>query len=68
MYRWHSLLYPDTPNLSYMVPLNGIADSYLYIELSEAFLSDQLLPYTNLQKIFIASESSPNLMTSFSVS
>ncbi len=68
LYRWHSLLYPDTPNLSYMVPLSGTADSYLYIELSEAFLSDQLLPYTNLQKIFIASESSPNLLTSFSVS
>lgn len=66
LYHWYSLLNPsDTRKLSFLAPISTMPGGYLYIELNDTILSDQLLPYQGLRNIFIASNSSPQILTSF---
>ena len=65
-YRWHSLLEPESSqNLSYLAPLGTVPGSYLYIELSETLLSDQLLPYQGLWDLFIIDRKGEQVLASF---
>ena len=68
VYQWHSLLDPENNrNLSFLAPIGTVPGSYLYIELSESILSDQLLPYRGLRDLFIMSQSGEHILASFSV-
>lgn len=51
--------------LSFLAPLSTISGAYLYVELNETILSDQLLPYQDLQKIYILNRDTGLLLTSF---
>ncbi len=65
-YGWHSLLGSHSGhNLSYLAPLGTVPGSYLYIELSETLLSDQLLPYQGLWDLFIIDGKGSQILTSF---
>lgn len=67
-YYWHSLL-DETQHdkLSFLAPISTVPGGYLYVELSDAILSDQLLPYRNLREIFILDENGGRILASFPV-
>lgn len=65
-YCSHSLI-DSSPNHapSFLAPISTIPGSYLYVELNESILSDQLLPYQGLQDIYIVNESGDFILASF---
>lgn len=69
LYCGYSLLSPgEKDGFSFLAPLSTIPGGYLYVELDENVLKDQLLPYENLREIFITNETYSRFLASFPVS
>lgn len=51
-----------------LYPLSFSEDAYMYLELNPALLSEQLLPYQNLQPIFITDSANNFVFSSFHIS
>ena len=67
VYHWYSLLDGrENDSLSFLTPLTTAPGGYLYVELNDAILKEQLLPYKNLREIFIIDETGNRILESFS--
>ena len=68
VYHWYSLLdVRENDSLSFLAPLTTTPGGYLYVELNDAILKEQLLPYKNLREIFIIDETGSRILVSFSM-
>ena len=68
VYHWYSLLdVRENDSLSFLAPLTTPPGGYLYVELNDAILKEQLLPYKNLREIFIIDETGSRILVSFSM-
>lgn len=66
IYHWYSLVNDkDDDRLSFLAPIFTVPEGYLYVELNDALINDQLLPYRNLREMFIMDETGGRILTSF---
>lgn len=67
LFHWGSLTDASRHSLSYLSPLLSVPGSFLYIELDENILTDELMPYQNLQKLFITDQGGSRILSSFAL-